>query len=130
KIPRPTGMDLGADGHLYVASWRGGEASVYVGPNVGFVARITPRGLKPAPYPNLKEASPAELVRHLAGPNAVIRMHTQREILRRGPSQETSKVLVALASDAAAPLHGRIAAIFTLVQLDGKGARAALLQLA
>ena len=42
SIPRPTGMDLGGDGRLYVASWRGGEASVYVGPQVGFVACIAP----------------------------------------------------------------------------------------
>ena len=44
KIPRPTGMDIDADGRLFVASWRGGEASVYVGPQVGFIACITPPG--------------------------------------------------------------------------------------
>ena len=44
SIPRPTGMDLGGDGRLYVASWRGGEASVYVGPQVGFLACVAPPG--------------------------------------------------------------------------------------
>jgi len=48
NIPRPTGMDVGADGRLYVASWRGGEASVYVGPQVGFVACVAPPGWSPA----------------------------------------------------------------------------------
>ena len=46
-IPRPTGMDIGADGRLYVASWRGGEASVYVGPQVGFLACVAPPGWSP-----------------------------------------------------------------------------------
>jgi putative membrane-bound dehydrogenase-like protein len=41
-IPRATGMDIDAAGNLYVASWWSGEASVYVGPHVGFVTRITP----------------------------------------------------------------------------------------
>src|SRR5262249_53056291 len=60
-IPRPTGMDLGADGRLYVASWRGGEASVYVGPQVGFLACVTPPGWSPASLVDLKAQSLAEL---------------------------------------------------------------------
>jgi hypothetical protein len=43
SIPRPTGMELGGDGRLYVASWRGGEASVCVGPQGGFLARARRR---------------------------------------------------------------------------------------
>jgi putative membrane-bound dehydrogenase-like protein len=130
KIPRPTGMDVDAGGRLYVASWRGGEASVYVGPNVGFVARITPRGLKPAPPPNLKEADLAQLLGHLAGPNAVLRLHAQGEVLRRGRKAETTEALVQLASDVNTPLEGRVAAVFTLSQLDGKGSHERLLRLA
>src|SRR5262249_38244570 len=75
KIPRPTGMDIDASGRLYVASWRGGEAAVYVGPNVGFIACLTPRGLKPTPLPRLKEADPGQLFSLLTGPNAVARLH-------------------------------------------------------
>src|SRR5262245_11184084 len=63
KIPRATGMDVDAGGRLYVASWRGGEASVYVGPNVGFVARVTPKGIKAKPFPNLKAADLPQLIR-------------------------------------------------------------------
>src|SRR5262249_52290760 len=130
RLPRPTGMDLDGSGRLYVASWRGGEASLYVGPNVGFIARITPRGLKPGTYPNMKEADLARLVRHMAGRNSVTRLHSQREILRRGRKAETTQDLVKLASDAKAPLDGRVAAIFTLKQLDGKESHPALLKLA
>jgi putative membrane-bound dehydrogenase-like protein len=129
KVPRATGMDVDAAGRLYVASWRGGEASVYVGPNVGFLARIAPRGLKAAPPPNLKQAGLAELVRHLGGPNAVLRLHTQTEILRRGRKAEMSAALASLAADPAALLERRVAALFTLAQLDGKEAHKPLLQL-
>jgi putative membrane-bound dehydrogenase-like protein len=129
-FPRPTGIDIDGSGRLYVASWRGGEASTYVGPNVGFVTRVTPRGLKPAPFPNLKEADLAQLVHHLSGPNAVARLHSQREILRRGRKVDTTKALVTLAADANAPLEGRSAAIFTLKQLDGRDSHASLLKLA
>jgi putative membrane-bound dehydrogenase-like protein len=129
RLPRPTGMDLDGSGRLYVASWRGGEASTYVGPNVGFVARVTPRGLKPAPFPNLRETDLAELVHLLAGPNSVARLHSQREILRRGRSGAATEALVKLASDAGAPLEGRATAVFTLKQLDGKGSHPALLKL-
>jgi putative membrane-bound dehydrogenase-like protein len=129
KFPRPTGMDLDGSGRLYVASWRGGEASTFVGPNVGFVARVTPRGFKPTPFPDLKESDLGELVRHLTGLNAVTRVHAQWEILRRGKKAETAKALVKAAADSGAALEGRVAAIFTLKQLDGKDARPALLKL-
>jgi putative membrane-bound dehydrogenase-like protein len=118
KMPRPTGMDMDLDGNLYVNSWRGGEASVYVGPNVGFVARVTPKGLKPAAAPKLKEADLTQLVRNLSEPSAPLRLHSQREIIRRGPSAEATKALAALATDGAAPVPGRVAAIFALKQLD------------
>jgi putative heme-binding domain-containing protein len=57
-------------------------------------------------------------------------MHSQREILRRGRNAESTTALVKLASDGAAPLEGRVAAIFALKQLDGKESHPALLKLA
>jgi putative membrane-bound dehydrogenase-like protein len=129
KVPRPTGMDMDIHGNLYVNSWRGGEASVYVGPNVGFVARVSPKGSKVALAPKLKEADLAQLVRNLSEPNAPLRLYSQREIIRRGPSAEATKALAALAADPAATLPGRVAAIFALKQLDGKKSRALLVKL-
>ncbi|MFL5340572.1 MAG: CotH kinase family protein [Gemmataceae bacterium] len=129
KFPRPTGMDLDASGRLYIASWRGGEASTYVGPNVGFIARVTPHGLKPTAFPNLREADLLQLTRILSGPNSVARLHGQRELLRRGRSTESTAALTRLAS-AGAPLEGRVAAVFALKQLDGTDSHPALLQLA
>ncbi|MBS0266527.1 MAG: CotH kinase family protein [Planctomycetes bacterium] len=130
KIPRPTGVDLDGSGRLFVASWRGGEASTYVGPNVGFIARITPPDFRPVPFPDLTRASVAELLAALSGPNAVARLHSQREILRRGRQATTSQALAALSADGMAPLAGRSLAILTLKQLDGPGSHPTLLTLA
>jgi putative membrane-bound dehydrogenase-like protein len=130
KLPRPTGIDLDDSGRLYIASWRGGEASTFVGPNVGFIARVTPKGIKPEPLPDWKNASLVQLVHYLSGPNAVSRFHSQREILGRGRSAEATNLLAALAADGKAPLEGRVASIFALKQLDGKESRDLLLKLA
>ena len=121
SIPRPTGMDLGADGRLYVASWRGGEAAVYVGPQVGFLASVAPPGWNSSRPVDLGQLKLAELIEGLCGPNAASRFHCQREILLRGRSPEASRALTDLASDASKPLQGRVAALFALKQLDGAG---------
>jgi putative membrane-bound dehydrogenase-like protein len=129
NLPRPTGTDLDGSGRLYVASWRGGEASTYVGPNVGFIARVTPHGLAATPFPNLREADLGKLIRLMSGPNSVARLHSQREILRRGREARTTEALFKLASDADARLEGRVAAVFALKQLDGKVSHPLLLKL-
>jgi len=129
-IPRPTGMDIGVDGRLYVASWRGGEASVYVGPQVGFLACVAPPGWSPASPVDPKGLALAELIDGLCGPNAASRFHCQREILRRGPSPETTRALTDLASDASRPLHGRVAALFALKQVNGAASHGVLRKLA
>lgn len=129
-MPRATGMDIDARGHLYVASWRGGEAAVFVGPNVGFVARITPKGVASTePFPDLKKGSIEEIVALLAAPRSVTRLHAQGEVLRRGRNPAATRALEQLAFDEAAPPDGRVAAIFTLKQLDGNDSHAALQKL-
>ena len=130
QIPRATGMDIDGSGRLYVASWRGGEASVFVGPNIGFVARVVPRNLKVTPFPDLKKASLDELIQHLAAPQSVTRLHAQGAILSRGRHSDSTTALITLASDSSAFLEGRVAAIWTLKQLDGVDSHAALVQLA
>ena len=130
KLPRATGMDMDASGRLYVASWLGGEASVFVGPNVGFVARVAPQGSKAAEFPDLARADVETLVRLLADPVAVTRLHAQGEILRRGASPAATKAVLALAESSAASLESRVAAIFTLKQLDGTSSHSTLTRLA
>jgi putative membrane-bound dehydrogenase-like protein len=130
KIPRATGMDIGADGRLLVASWRGGEASVYVGPQVGFIACISPPDLKAKFLTHPKEADLAGLVDGLCGSIQAGRFACQREIIRRGQSPEATRALIALASDGSKPPYARVAALFALKQLDGKGSQATLRKLA
>ncbi|QEG43817.1 CotH protein [Roseimaritima ulvae] len=116
-IPRATGMDLDAQGNLYVASWWRGEASVHVGPHVGFVARVTPTAAEPRRLPDLAKASDAELVAALRSPNAVVRFHVQGELLRRG-----SHVVAALRTaclDRTLSINGRVAALFAVKQIQG-----------
>jgi putative membrane-bound dehydrogenase-like protein len=130
SIPRPTGMDIGADGRLYVASWRGGEASVYVGPQVGFLACVAPPGWSQTSRVDPSGLALAELVDGLRGSHAASRFACQREILRRGRRPQTSRALADLASDRSSPLHGRVAAVFTLKQLDGGASHGVLHTLA
>jgi putative membrane-bound dehydrogenase-like protein len=130
KIPRATGMDLGADGRLLVASWRGGEASVFVGPNVGFIACISPPGLKAKALSHPKDADLSRLVDGLCGSIQAVRFACQREIIRRGLSPEATQALAALASDRSKPSYARAAALFALKQLDGNGSHATLRKLA
>ena len=53
---------------------------------------------------------------------------TAEQLLNTSP--EATAALVKLASDPKAPLPGRVVALFTLKQLDGKEAQAPLLKLA
>lgn len=116
-ISRATGMDLDASGNLYVASWWSGEASVHVGPHVGFVTRLTPKGSTPREFPNLSDSSVPELIEFLRSPNAVVRFHVQGELLRRGDA--VVGALSQVARNVDSPLGGRIAALFALKQIQG-----------
>ncbi|MCO6455789.1 MAG: discoidin domain-containing protein [Pirellulaceae bacterium] len=129
KIPRPTDIDCDGSGRMYVASWKNGNFD-YTGPDVGFVAQITPRDFLPKPFPDLRAAADQQLVAWHASPSAVYRLHSQRELLRRGRDPARSRLLAGVAADGSAPLHGRVAAIFTLAQLDERDAHNTLLELA
>jgi len=129
KIPRPTDIDVDGSGRMYVSSWKNGKFS-YGGPNVGFVAQVTPRNYVPRPFPNVGDADDGQLVGMLAMPSAVYRLHAQRELLRRGAQQQRFAQLRQLATDQKAPLHGRVAAVFTLGQFEHDTVVAQLLELA
>ena len=119
KIPRPTDIDIDGSGRLYVSSWKNGRFA-YSGPDVGFVVQVTPANFTPRPFPNLPRSSDAELFEHLSAPSAVYRLHAQRELLRRGHSEERERKLIEIARQETTPLYGRVAAMFTLKQLAPK----------
>ena len=129
KLPRPTDLDIDGSGRMYVASWKNGKFN-FSGPNVGFVVQVTPKGFVPKPFPVLSEESDEELVGHLASPSAVYRLHSQLELLRRGPGEKRIDRITQLAADDKTPPHGRAAAIFTLGQFEDPGVVSRLLELA
>ncbi len=126
SVPRTTGMDIGPDGRLYVASWRGGEASVYVGPQVGFVACVCPPGWKSSPVVDPRTLRLDELVEGLCGPNAVSRFFCQRALVGRGRNTQTTMMLESLVLNPDKPLAGRVAALFALKDLNGEESHATL----
>ncbi len=128
RIPRPTDIDVDGSGRMYVSSWKNGKFA-YSGPDVGFVAQLTPIDFTPKPFPNLNDTSETELLGHLLSPSAVYRQHAQLEILRRGLSDDRVNVLTSFAKSEDAPLYGRVAAVYTLKQLLGVKSHGTLLNL-
>lgn len=118
KIPRPTDIDVDGSGRMYVSSWKDGKFA-YDGPNVGFVAQITPSGLVPKPFPELNQLSSSEVVAMLTSPGMKHRLHAQRELLRRDLDQSAIEELKVLIRSADQPLYGRVAAVLTLKQSLG-----------
>ena len=130
-IPRPTGMDIGAGRPALRGELARGRGERLRRP-AGRLPRVrrAPR-LEPDRRPSIPRGSRwPSCIDGLCGPNAASRFHCQREILRRGPSPETTRALTDLASDASKPLHGRVAALFALKQLDGAGSHGVLRKLA
>jgi putative heme-binding domain-containing protein len=127
-ITRPTGIAEDGSGHLYVASWKGATFT-YAGPDVGFIARLTPENYQAKPFPNLAKAEDEELLALLSTPSAVRRLHISREIVRRGSKAVFTEGLEKLAASEES-LAVRVAAIFTLKQLLGAKAQDALVRLA
>lgn len=129
KISRPTDIDVDASGAIYVSSWH--DAGFKYGkPDSGFVARIVPRDFKPLKFPDLKAATDEELVGLMATDSQVWRLHTQLELLRRGDKPVFAEGVTKLARDAQQKSSVRIAAIFTLKQLQGEKSHLTLIELA
>ena len=140
KLPRPTDIDVDASGRMYVSSWKNGKFA-YDGPDVGFVAQITPADFLAKPVPDVGQLEVAPLVDLLQHSSAAMRLHVQHEILRRSNQNKRSRTqdsdpaplyeeLFTTASDPNIPLYGRVAAAFTLKQALGARANYRLLQLA
>lgn len=120
KLPRVTDLDVDAHSGIYAASWRGASFT-WVGPDVGFIAKATPRGYRSEPLPDYLSATEAELVRHLESPSHRRRLAAQRALIRRvagRPAQQdaTLTALTHLAANTEKPLASRIVALFAMAQ--------------
>jgi hypothetical protein len=124
-IPHPTDMVMDGRSNMYVSSLSGGVFR-YIGDSVGYIVRITPTGKTAAAAPKVAGASESDLLALLASPNAEHRLQAQRELLRRGRSATATRALEQQIADAKQPAYARVAAMFTLAQLDGVASHAAL----
>jgi putative heme-binding domain-containing protein len=124
ELQRPTDFDVDGSGRLYLSSWQGATFT-YNGSDAGFVVRITPPGWSLNEFPDLKKASDEELARRIESASAFARLYAQREILRRGAKPNVPERLERVALSTS-PLGSRVAALFTLRQLRGPKAIAAM----
>lgn len=125
RLPRVTDLDVDGNGAIYAASWKGASFT-WVGPDVGFITRLTPKGYKPEPLPNLEKLENKELVTTLRSPSHRRRLAAQRILLRRDKVEAVQGSIRALARDPSSPLASRVAAIFLLTQKFGAGSHSFL----
>lgn len=126
-VVRPTDMDVDGIGQIYVSSWEGATFT-YNGPKAGYVLRVTPPDWKRKSFPELAKLSNSQLLQQVASPSAFIRLHAQREMLRRGSNTEFASGLEKLAVTEA-HFGSRVAAIYTLAQLLGEKSAETMLRL-
>jgi len=126
---KDSAIDLDVDGNsnLYISTWKGGKYR-YV-KNVGEVYKLYYQGKTEKTFPDMKTISDKQLLLHLSSRSAVYRINAQREIINRGSKELFSTGLKKMASEVSLPLYVKVAAIFTLKQLEGVKANKGLLEL-
>ena len=94
SIPRPTDMDVDANGNIYVASWNNGRFK-YDGENIGYIVVLRPKGAKQKKLPNLKSMNNEEVGKQLLAGSDAMRRAAFREIRNRciNGDKESFKVL-------------------------------------
>jgi putative heme-binding domain-containing protein len=127
KVPKSTDADVDGMSRVYVNSWRNGGFS-FSNPDIGFIARVSPKGYTPEPIPDFAKAGEPELLRLLEGNSHRRRLEAQRELLRRGLQPGGIAALEALTAAKAKPLASRVAALFALKQGRGEGSHTFLLK--
>jgi len=125
SMTRPTDASVDGLSHIYQASWKGATFD-WAGPDAGYIVRVSPQGYTPEPLPDFDALGEAELVRLLESPSQVRTLAAQRTLLRRPNSAASSSALFALAGSSEKSLAARVAALFTIAQLDPKADMQAL----
>lgn len=116
QISQVTDLDVDPSGQMFVGAWDG--AGFRGDPGKGYVARITPKGWTHRAFPDLAQQSLAELVALHRSASATARFYAQRELLGRRDAADAKSGLLALVRDAALDRSARVAALFTVAQLD------------
>ena len=111
KMNRPTDADIDGMSAVYQASWKGPATFNWAGPDQGYIVRVTPKGYKPSPLPDLDKMTNLELVAALESPSHIRTLAAQRALMRRNPSLD---LLAPFIIDQSKSLAGRIAALYAL----------------
>ncbi|MDA7882397.1 PQQ-dependent sugar dehydrogenase, partial [Akkermansiaceae bacterium] len=118
NLVRATDIDVDGSSNLYVSDWRDGRFKFAgKGKKVGMVQKIVKKGLKAAPLPKFAKLTNGQLVELHKDPSAVRRLEAQRELLNRKDFKEVEG-LQAIVADDKNSKESRVAAIFTIAQLD------------
>ncbi len=121
QVSQVTDLDVAPDGQMYVAAWDG--AGFRGSDQKGYVVRVTPKGWKPRAVPDFASLTSSALVELLKSPSSTTRFYTQRELLSRNSAWSSVSSLQALITDPSLSLESRVAALFTLAQLDTDSAK-------
>ncbi|MSU63227.1 MAG: heme-binding domain-containing protein [Pedosphaera sp.] len=128
RLPRVTDLDVDANSAIYAASWKGASFT-WVGPDVGFIVKLTPKGFKPELLPDFEKANDPELLKQLESSSHRRRLEAQRALLRRGRLGLIDPILakryglvspwneaISMAEDSSKPTAARVAALFAIAQ--------------
>jgi putative membrane-bound dehydrogenase-like protein len=124
-VPRAIDMSMDDRSHLYVASLIGGVFN-YLGDTVGAIVRVSYPGKPAATALRPASRTDAQLLTSLVSANAVHRLWSQRELIRRGSRPATLARLERLMLDRQRPVDARAAALFTLKLLAGERSHPAI----
>lgn len=117
KLSKPCDADVDAMGNLYVTSWKGAVFNWAGTPDVGYVARVRPKGYVAPALLDVAKADVAALVKQLEDASHRRRHDAQRELIRRAQAGTAlPKAVQALADDTTKPLAVRIIALAAVHQ--------------
>jgi putative membrane-bound dehydrogenase-like protein len=128
KDIRPADVDVDGIGNIYVADW-GRRDWGTAGP-VGHVFRVRVDAAPPQQWVEMKRLDEAQLLEQLVSPSQIRRVEAQWELLQRKPSAGLPATLMNVAMSGSYSLEARVAALFTLTQIEGENGHAALATLA
>tara|TARA_B110000116_G_C16797893_1_gene568077 strand:- start:2355 stop:4886 length:2532 start_codon:yes stop_codon:yes gene_type:complete len=124
RLHQITDVDTDASGRLYAGAWAG--AGYRGSPDKGWVERIVPKGWVYNPFKSTAKRTDQELVNLLLSESSTARLAASQELLQR---PKTMNAVASIAANKSAPLHSRVAAIFTYKQMAGPMAAKGLAKL-
>jgi putative membrane-bound dehydrogenase-like protein len=129
SVPRIIDMAMDDQSHLYVASLIGGVFN-YAGDTVGAIVRVSYPGKKASTALEPTKLTDAQLLDELVSDNAMRRLWSQRELVRRGVKPVTLTKLQRIALNRTRSPEARATAMFTLKLLAGARANATIQRVA